>query len=219
MSDKEKVEKENEQFSSSILYVATAVYVGVCAMVFGALYARQQSFGDAFLKLMADYGTILAGIPVLIAVVVAKQQLDANRRQHVATVKRSLREEIDSLNEVKFFASHYTGYEVEMASRYFPGAIANQSFVGHSYLSPGLPRPNSVVWNSVKASNSIEVTQAAFELFLTLNEGKPFNFMSDESIQYPLDVDRIWDQGRIVFAANRVLETVSVRQKYLEQYY
>lgn len=219
MSDKENAEKENEQFSSSILYVATAVYVGVCAMVFGALYAKLPTFGEAFLLLVKDYGTILAGIPVLVAVVVAKQQLDANRRQHVATVKRSLREEIDSLNEVKFFASHYTGYEVEMASRYFSGAIANQSFVGHSYLSRGLPRPSSVVWNSVKASNSIEVTQAAFELFLTLNDGKPFNFMSDEGIQFPLDVDKIGDRGRIVFAANRVLETISERHKYLKQYY
>lgn len=97
MSDKENVEKENEQFSSSILYVATAIYVGVCAMVFGALYAKLPTFGEAFLVLMKDYGTILAGIPVLVAVIVAKQQLDANRRQHVATIKRSVQKELDVL--------------------------------------------------------------------------------------------------------------------------
>ncbi|MDT6941890.1 hypothetical protein RI570_17445 [Brucella pseudogrignonensis] len=95
MSDKENAEKENEQFSSSILYVATAVYVGVCAMVFGALYAKLPTFGEAFLLLVKDYGTILAGIPVLVAVVVAKQQLDANRRQHAASIRRSFKEQVD----------------------------------------------------------------------------------------------------------------------------
>ncbi len=103
LSDKEKLEKENEQFSSAILYVATAVYVGVCAMVFGALYAKLPSFGEAFLTLMKDYGTILAGIPVLVAVVVAKQQLDANRRQHVATVKRSFKAQLDAIEEMRSF--------------------------------------------------------------------------------------------------------------------
>nr|WP_113476222.1 hypothetical protein [Brucella intermedia] len=105
MSEKEKLEKENEQFSSAILYVATAVYVGVCAMVFGALYAKLPSFGDAFLLYMKDYGTILAGIPVLVAVVVAKQQLDANRRQHVATVKRSLKGEIEVIDMLVHYLS------------------------------------------------------------------------------------------------------------------
>lgn len=97
MFDKEKLEKENEQFSSAILYVATAVYVGVCAMVFGALYAKLPSLGEAFLEMMKDYGTVLAGIPVLVAVVVAKQQLDANRRQHVATIKLKFKEERELL--------------------------------------------------------------------------------------------------------------------------
>ena len=101
MFDNEKFEKENEQFSSAILYVATAVYVAVCAMVFGALYAKKQTFGDAFLLYMKDYGTILAGVPVLVAVVVAKQQLDANRRQHVATVKRSFKTELDVVKNLR----------------------------------------------------------------------------------------------------------------------
>ncbi len=105
LSDKENVEKENEQFSSSILYVATGVYVGICAMVFGALYAKLPTFGEAFLVLMKDYGTILAGIPVLVAVVVAKQQLDANRRQHVATVKRSFMNELKALEIILGFTS------------------------------------------------------------------------------------------------------------------
>lgn len=107
MSDKEKLEKENEQFSSAILYVATAAYVGVCAMVFGALYAKMPSFGEAFLAMMKDYGTILAGIPVLVAVVVAKQQLDAMRRQHVATIKLRFRDNLNAIKEARTFIDLY----------------------------------------------------------------------------------------------------------------
>ncbi len=98
MSDKENEEKENEQFSSSILYVATAVYLAICTMVAGALTAQKPTFGDAFLLFFKDYGAILAGIPVLIAVLVAKQQLDAMRRQHRSNVKIGT---IDRLNAVK----------------------------------------------------------------------------------------------------------------------
>lgn len=117
MSDKEKLEKENEQFSSAILYVATAVYVGVCAMVFGALYAKLPSVGETFLKLMESYGNILAGIPVLVAAVVAKQQLDAMRRQHVATIKRSFQKELDSLREISVFASEAGDSSIQSASK------------------------------------------------------------------------------------------------------
>lgn len=146
MSDKENAEKENEQFSSSILYVATAVYVGVCAMVFGALYARHQSVGDAFLKLMADYGTILAGIPVLVAVVVAKQQLDAMRRQHVAAVKMGLLDRITAFNVGKArmqmivdlaSSDQYITLVQRYNSRLLPKIDANTL----EYLKRNLPSP------------------------------------------------------------------------------
>ncbi|MCX2696691.1 hypothetical protein [Ochrobactrum chromiisoli] len=133
MSDKEKVEKENEQFSSSILYVATAVYVGVCAMVFGALYAKLPTFGEAFLVLMKDYGTILAGIPVLVAVVVAKQQLDANRRQHVAMVKRSLKEELDNLDRLREIYRSVAFAENSWSTKI--GRISNSNYIQYPKIS------------------------------------------------------------------------------------
>jgi len=139
LSDKENVEKENVQFSSSILYVATAVYVGVCAMVFGALYAKLPTFGEAFLDLMKDYGTILAGIPVLVAVVVAKQQLDANRRQHVATVKRSLMERLDALNGAEKYALSVLDYE--------PGrSRVVSALVGADVYVPCVPERQNEQW-------------------------------------------------------------------------
>lgn len=113
MSDKEKLEKENEQFSSAILYVATAVYVGVCAMVFGALYAKLPSFGEAFLGMMKDYGTVLAGIPVLVAVVVAKQQLDANRHQHNINVRLTFKDILTALGKIRRYCGTYTRFDLD----------------------------------------------------------------------------------------------------------
>ncbi|KAB2679753.1 hypothetical protein [Brucella pseudintermedia] len=152
MSDNEKLEKENEQFSSAILYVATAVYVGVCAMVFGALYAKLPSFGDAFLEMMKDYGTIITGIPVLVAVVVAKQQLDANRKQHVATIKRSLKTELDALDILSDFAQAVL--QTSVASASIVAALASQKGI---YIS----RPSKKYIDSLDGVLSDSVTSYA----------------------------------------------------------
>lgn len=58
---------------------------------------------DALLKFADTYGTIITGIPVLVAVVVAKQQMDASRRQHVATIKRSFQKELSGLDRLRDF--------------------------------------------------------------------------------------------------------------------
>ncbi len=203
----------------TILCVGSAVYIAVCAMAFGGLIISSPTVGKALLDFARDYGTLLAGIPVLVAVIVAKQQLDANRRQHLATVKRSFREELDALNSIKHFANRYTGYEVQMVNRYFSGPFVGHAFVGNTYLRPGYPQPTAKVWDDVKACKSEAITQAAFELLVTLNGGNPFDFMSDEGIQFPLDVESIWDTGRIVFAARRVLDCVREQHEHLNQYF
>lgn len=170
MSDKEKVEKENEQFSSSILYVATTVYVGVCAMVFGALYARQQSFGDAFLKLMADYGTILAGIPVLVAIVVAKQQLDAMRRQHIANVKRSLKAEIDALANIRGYATETINTTFEIAK--LQGAAINSRSIYVSVIPAASIRRYKEILNE-KTVTHIELMNANLNMAIDISDAQP----------------------------------------------
>lgn len=122
--EKEKREKENEEFSSAVLYIATAIYIAVCAMIMGGLAATRPMFGDAFLLFFKEYAALLAGIPVLIAVVVAKQQLDANRKQHVATVKYNLRKELDALQIVHNFAGTTLGATQA-------GAAITASLIGH----------------------------------------------------------------------------------------
>jgi len=84
-----------------VLYVVTVSYVAYCCLILGWLIATERSWIEALVKFGGIYGTLLAGIPVIIAVLVAKQQLDANRRQHVATVKRSLRKELEAIDKIE----------------------------------------------------------------------------------------------------------------------
>ncbi|MFC7067421.1 hypothetical protein [Brucella rhizosphaerae] len=203
MSDKENVEKENEQFSSSILYVATAVYVGVCAMVFGALYTRHQSFGDAFLKLMADYGTILAGIPVLVAVVVAKQQLDANRRQHVATIKRSVQKELDVLRAYEKLSETIQNLYVEDENisigylRAFGDFIDRRIDTINSYTSPLIDPDLPLEMTAIKhqSSRSLEFMKKHIDNKIEIQTIKEIRLLK---LTDPLSVN-----GRNPFLLNR----------------
>lgn len=53
----------------AILCVGSAVYIAVCVMAFGGLMISSPTVGMTLLDFAKDYGTILAGIPVLVAVV------------------------------------------------------------------------------------------------------------------------------------------------------
>ncbi|KAB2694078.1 hypothetical protein F9K79_20850 [Ochrobactrum sp. Kaboul] len=109
--------KEDDSFAMSILCVGTAVYMAVCAMAFGGMLVISPSVGQAFLDFAKDYGALVAGIPVLIAVIVAKQQLDANRDQHRATIKLSFQAELDALSDIAFFAAEARDSTIETASK------------------------------------------------------------------------------------------------------
>ncbi|WGG61922.1 hypothetical protein [Brucella intermedia] len=204
MSDKEKLEKENEQFSSAILYVATAVYVGVCAMVFGALYAKLPSFVDAFLTLMKDYGTILAGIPVLVAVVVAKQQLDANRRQHVATVKRSLMERLDALSEVEKFSTEVlefqTGYSRMIAA-----------LSGTSVNTPSVPDDQIRKWQKYLPFDLIKTIRSVETFAYGLKSALDKKDIDHERVQNLLNLAHI--------QAKASLRKVQAERQRLSQYW
>lgn len=94
-------DNQEEDISWLFLWGATILYIAVLCMCFAGLAVTRPTVGTAFLDFTKDYGSLLAGIPVLIAVLVAKQQLDANRRQHVAQIKRSLKNELDAFEEME----------------------------------------------------------------------------------------------------------------------
>ncbi|WP_374833961.1 hypothetical protein [Paenochrobactrum pullorum] len=108
MKDKE----QEEDISWLFLWGAAILYITVICMTFAGLVALDEhgkSVVVIFTAFVKDYGSLLAGIPVLIAVLVAKQQLDANRRQHVAQIRRSFQKELDALTLVKEFLDFFDG--------------------------------------------------------------------------------------------------------------
>lgn len=112
---------ENEKAWTAVLYVLTVGYTAFCCLIFGWIWATEGGGVEALVAFGATYGTLLTGIPVLIAVIVAKQQLDANRRQHVANVKRGLRRELDLLDQMSDYAEWALKFEMQPE---FKGDIA-----------------------------------------------------------------------------------------------
>jgi len=103
---------DSEKIWTAALYVLAISYTAYCSFIFGSLLASETDTLGALLKFGDTYGTIVTGAPVLVGVVVAKQQMDANRRQHVANVKRSLRQELECLANVSHFARSTTNASV-----------------------------------------------------------------------------------------------------------
>lgn len=98
-----KDKQEDGGFSLVVLSISVVLYITITCMTFAGLVVTRPNVGAAFLDFTKEYGALLAGIPVLIAVLVAKQQLDASRKQHVATIKYNLRNEINEIDNLKEF--------------------------------------------------------------------------------------------------------------------
>jgi len=111
----------NEKVWTAVLYVLTVGYTAFCCLILGWIWATQGGGVEALVAFAGTHGTLLTGIPVLIAVIVAKQQLDANRRQHVANVKRGLRRELDLLDQMSDYAEWALKFEMQPV---FKGDIA-----------------------------------------------------------------------------------------------
>lgn len=92
-----------DDFSNVILAIAVVLYLAITAASFGGVVASNPTAGAAALNWMKDYGAIIAGIPVFVAVLVAKQQLDASRRQHYTNTKLSFHHTIEVLEEIKAY--------------------------------------------------------------------------------------------------------------------
>lgn len=107
--------KENDEFSETLLLLCVVAYLLITAVAFGGVVSLSESAGAAIIDFLRDFGAILAGMPVLLGVLVAKRQLDANRRQHVANVKRSFRSELDALNALQRFADQVLKFDVAQA--------------------------------------------------------------------------------------------------------
>ena len=118
MSDKEY------DFQSALLLVAIALYAGALAALFAGMTVTKPNVAAALSGWARDYGSLIAGFPVLIAVVVARQQLEAGRRQHIATIKRSFQKELDAIQFFHKFArsvEEMTFTSAKLASLFIDG--------------------------------------------------------------------------------------------------
>lgn len=109
------------------MYVVTVSYVAFCCLILGWLVATEDTVIEALVVLGGTYGTLLTGVPVLIAVLVARQQLEANRRQHVANIKRSLKTELDSLERLAEIHNAHAKAENSMSTEI--GRINNPNYI------------------------------------------------------------------------------------------
>lgn len=99
---------KEDDLSSTVLLVVVVLYVAIVAASFAGMLVTHPHDFLPMMDWAERYGAIIAGVPVLIAVWVAKQQLEANRRQHEATIKRSYHKELDALARIDDFAMTVT---------------------------------------------------------------------------------------------------------------
>jgi len=163
------------------------------------------SEGDWFAALMVfskDYATMIAASPVLLAIIVAKQQIDENHHQHVATIKYSLRKEIDSLERIKSFNNSV----VKACSRGNVRSFSQRGFMG---IPIQLPSEDDVQQLRALFDNDlwiyVEICRRAAESAINFQ-------VSDDD-----------DGGDCVeaaqLAANRLQEQVRIEEARLTQYW
>lgn len=80
---------------------------------------------------------MISGAPVLVAVIVAKQQLDASRKQHRSDARRSLMNYFQALNEIEESVENKKGlavYHKDFVKQYAPPKI----FIAYSRVSSNI---------------------------------------------------------------------------------
>lgn len=145
----DKQEKQKEDWTSLSLTIAVMAFVFLTYFTFiGFLSTKPESkyIVHWFLTFIERYGAFLTVVPVMIGVAVAKQQLDANRRQHIKTIRRSLKKELDALDYLLSFASSIKNASYPNSIRTFkryslgsvPIDVPSDDFLrrAEEYLSP-----------------------------------------------------------------------------------
>ncbi|MBP2614788.1 hypothetical protein [Agrobacterium pusense] len=192
--------KEEESFSNALTIVTSAIYVAVVAATFAGLMVTEPTTGKAVLSWIRDFGAIIAGLPVIIAVVVAKQQLDASRTQHEATTRLQFRDELEGLQ---------TALEV---------ALRHKNIVSLSLVALlGPPKIRDSDRLSVSNCKSPHVIESFDLLKSIVNDGAKYpaptgGFMATIVRMFP------YYGGDASRAANDVISAVKDRKEFLRQF-
>lgn len=197
--------KEDDEFANAVLLVACVLYVGVIAAMFAGLLVTRPDAGSGLADWAKDYGAIIAGAPVLIAVWVAKQQLEANRRQHVATIKRSFQQELDALEELESFATSIIDITVSDAYD-----LAEQANLKGLYL----PHPDMLLIKEWGSFVSRSISSHAEKLWLSAENTIGLSKLPNpdqSAIRKSLDTSQLW--------ASFLREACRERKMHLSQYW
>jgi hypothetical protein len=185
--------------STALLLLTTAIYVAVVSALFAALAVTRPTTAQALMDWAKDYGSIIAGLPVLVAIFVAKQQLDASRAQHEANTKLEFKEELDGLQVASDVAS----------------SLNTPSFLRGLLFSRKRHIKDSEM-ETVEKCRSPKVIEAFANLKAIVNDGAKFE--REKSI-----IDALLPEHAVFGddqreAAKAVLFAIGERKKFLRQF-
>ncbi len=185
--------EEEQSFSNALTIVTSAIYVAVVAATFAGLMVAQPTTGEAVLSWLKDFGAIIAGLPVIIAVVVA-------RTQHEATTRLQFREELEGLQ---------TALEVALRHKNIV-AVSLVALIG----PPKIKDSDRLSVSNCKSPHVIE----SFDLLKSIvNDGAKYpaptgGFMAAIVRMFPSY------GGDAARAANDVINAVKDRKEFLRQF-
>lgn len=191
--------RADAHLSTALLLLTTAIYVGILAALFAGMAVTKPSNAQALMDWAKDYGSIIAGLPVIVAIFVAKQQLDAARAQHEATIKLEFKDDLDGLQVASEVASSLRGPKYLSSFIFFKKRKINQSEV-----------------DAVAKCGSPAVITAFADLKAVVNDGAKLKREPDLlNFMFPHRSLIDDDQSK---AAKAVLKAVEDRKKFLRQF-
>ncbi len=191
--------KADASLSNALLLITVAVYVAVLAALFAGMAATKPTAAQAVMDWAKDYGSIIAGLPVIVALFIAKDQLDASRLQHEAATKLEFKDELYGLQIATEVASSYRTPKIFRLYLYSPRKKISDGAV-----------------ESVAKSGSPEVIQAFSNLEAVVNDGATFS--KEKNFASFMTGDTQFFDDDETLAAKAVLSAVKDRKEFLRQF-
>ncbi|RRY11376.1 hypothetical protein [Brucella anthropi] len=99
--------------STYVFVAAVAIFSTILGFSFGATWRGSVFESAPFGWVEFWLSRYQTGLTIIVAVLIAKQQMDAARRQHIASVKRSFRDQLDVIRAALAFCDSITRYSFD----------------------------------------------------------------------------------------------------------
>ncbi|WP_147438016.1 hypothetical protein [Ochrobactrum soli] len=190
-------DKKSCDISSAVLYIATALYclllsVSMCVLI--STRPETATLLESFANFVKDYSSAIAGIPVLLGILVAREQLIASRRQHHNLMSFNL-------------MPHYQTFSEVMARAKVIIADIQDEFPNDIKLDP--TKKKVLRGWSIHLSPFIDDMIQAMEK--NYFEAEKLNATQSD----PIEAERCYDLARD--AAEKIIQSVAARQAAVTQ--